>query len=36
MMLKEIRWSLVDWIDQDQDRDRLRAAVDTVKNLLVP
>jgi hypothetical protein len=36
MDLKEIGWDGVDWIDLAQDRDQLRAHVNTVMNLLVP
>ena len=34
--LKEIIWDGVDWIDMVQDRDKWRAVVKTVMNLLVP
>jgi hypothetical protein len=30
------RWSGMDWIDLDQDRDQWRALVDLVMNLQVP
>jgi hypothetical protein len=32
----EIGWEDVDWIDLAQDRDRLRAVVNTVMNLFAP
>jgi hypothetical protein len=35
-ILREIGWDGVDWIDVAQDRDRWRALVNTVMNLLVP
>jgi hypothetical protein len=34
--LREIEWDSVDWIDLAQDRDQLRALVNTVMNLRVP
>jgi hypothetical protein len=34
--LREIRWSLMDWIDEAQDRDQWRALMNTAMNLLVP
>jgi hypothetical protein len=34
--LREIGWDGMDWIDPAQDRDRWRALVNTVMNLLVP
>jgi hypothetical protein len=34
MNLREIGWKGVDWIDLAQDRDRWRAFVNTVMNLL--
>jgi hypothetical protein len=34
--LREIGWDDVDWIDVAQDREKWRAAVDTVMNLRVP
>jgi hypothetical protein len=36
MDLREIGFGDVDWIDLAQDRDRWRALVNTVMNLLVP
>jgi hypothetical protein len=36
MDLREIWFGDVDWIDLAQDRDRLRALVNTVMNLRVP
>jgi hypothetical protein len=36
MDLGEIGWDGVDWVDLAQDRDRLRALVNTVINLWVP
>jgi hypothetical protein len=36
MDIREIGWDGVDWIDVPQDRDRWRALVNTVMNLLVP
>jgi hypothetical protein len=36
MDLREIGWDGVDWIDTAQDRDQLRALVNTVLNLRVP
>jgi hypothetical protein len=33
--LREIGWDGTDWIHLAQDRDQLRALVDTVMNLLV-
>jgi hypothetical protein len=36
MDLREIGWSVMDWIDLAQDRDQWRALVITVMNLLVP
>jgi hypothetical protein len=35
MVLREIRWDEVDWIDMAQDRDQWRALVNTVLNLRV-
>jgi hypothetical protein len=35
MDLKEIGWRCMDWIQPAQDRDRLRALVNTVTNLRV-
>jgi hypothetical protein len=32
----EVRWGDVDWIDLAQDRNRWRALVNSVLNLLVP
>jgi hypothetical protein len=34
--LREIEWGGMDWIDLAQDRDQLRALVNTVMNFLVP
>jgi hypothetical protein len=34
--LVEVRWDDVDWIGLAQDRDRWRALVNSVLNLLVP
>jgi hypothetical protein len=36
MDLQEVGWGGVDWIDMAQDRDRWRAVVSAVMNLLVP
>jgi hypothetical protein len=36
MDLREVRWDGMDWIDLAQDRDQLRALVNTVMNLRVP
>jgi hypothetical protein len=36
MDLREIGWGDLDWIDLAQDRDKLRALVNTVMNLRVP
>jgi hypothetical protein len=36
MDLREIGWDGVDWIEMAQDRDQLRAIVNTVMNLGVP
>jgi hypothetical protein len=36
MDLQEVGSEGVDWIDMAQDRDRWRAVVNTVMNLLVP
>jgi hypothetical protein len=36
MDLREIGWDDMNWIDLAQDRDQLRALVDTVMNLRVP
>jgi hypothetical protein len=36
MVLREIGWGGIDWIDLAQDRDQWRAFVNTVMNLLVP
>jgi hypothetical protein len=35
MVVREIGWNGMDWIDLAQDRDQWRALVDTVMNLLV-
>jgi hypothetical protein len=34
--LREIGWSVIDWVHQAQDRDQWRALADTEINLLVP
>jgi hypothetical protein len=34
--LREIGWGGMDWIDLAQDRDKLRALVNTIMNLWVP
>jgi hypothetical protein len=34
--LREIGWDGMDWIELAQDRDKWRALVNTVMNLLVP
>jgi hypothetical protein len=36
MVLREIGWDGVDWIELAQDRDQWRAPVNTVMNLRVP
>jgi hypothetical protein len=36
MDLQEVGWGTMEWIDRAQDRDRWRALVNTVMNLLVP
>jgi hypothetical protein len=36
MDLREIGWYGMDWIDVAQDRDKLRALVNTVMNLSAP
>jgi hypothetical protein len=36
MVLREIGWSYMDWIDLAQDRDQWRALVNMIMNLLVP
>jgi hypothetical protein len=36
MDFQEVGWAGMDWIDLAQDRDRLRALVNAVRNLLVP
>jgi hypothetical protein len=36
MDLREIGWDGMDWIDLAQDRDKWRALVNTVMNLVVP
>jgi hypothetical protein len=35
MDLREIGWGTMEWIDQAQERDQLRALVNTVMNFLV-
>jgi hypothetical protein len=34
--LRQVEWEGVQWMDLAQDRDHLRAVVNTVKNLRVP
>jgi hypothetical protein len=36
MNLRDIGWGDMDWIDLAQDRDKLRALVNTVTNFRVP
>jgi hypothetical protein len=36
MVLQEVGWGRMDWIDMAQDRDRWRAVVNGVMNLRVP
>jgi hypothetical protein len=36
MVIREIGWDGVDWVDMAQDRDQWRAFVNTVLNLRVP
>jgi hypothetical protein len=36
MDLRETGWDGMDWIDLSQDRDQLRALVNTVMNLRIP
>jgi hypothetical protein len=36
IVLREIGWDGMDWIDLAQDRDQWRAVVNTVMNLRVP
>jgi hypothetical protein len=36
MDLKEIGWSVMDWIDVAQGRDQWKALVNTIMNLRVP
>jgi hypothetical protein len=36
MDLREMEWDGMDWIDVVEDRDHLRALVNTVMNLRVP
>jgi hypothetical protein len=36
MVLRELGWDDMDWIDLDQDRDQWRALVNTLMNFQVP
>jgi hypothetical protein len=36
MDLREIGWDGMEWIDLAQDRDKWRALVNTIMNILVP
>jgi hypothetical protein len=36
MVLRDIGWGGMEWIDLDQDRNQWRALVNTVMNLRVP
>jgi hypothetical protein len=36
MVLREMGWSGMNWIDVAQDRDQLRVLVKTIMNLRVP
>jgi hypothetical protein len=36
MVLREIEWYRIDWIDMSEDRDQLKALVKTVLNIRVP
>jgi hypothetical protein len=36
MDIREMEWEGLDWINVAQDRDKLRAVVNTVMNLRVP
>ena len=36
MDVREVEWEGLDWIDLPQDRDMLRAVVNTVMNLRFP
>jgi hypothetical protein len=36
LLLREIGWDGMDWIDVAQDRDQWRALVNTIRNLRVP
>jgi hypothetical protein len=36
MDIQEVGWTVVEWIDMDEDRDRWRAVVSAVMNLRFP
>jgi hypothetical protein len=36
LIVREIRWDGVDWIDMAQDRDKWRALVNMILNIQVP
>jgi hypothetical protein len=36
IVVRDIGWDSMDWIDLAQDRDQLRALVNTVMNIRVP